>query len=93
MIYDLLLSHWRGDHQATAVLFCLCNSLNFNFFTGTRPYMAPEILLCSLGYLSGYDHRVDWYSLGICFYEMLMGRRPFEYAVHLSSRQVNEHFD
>ncbi|EFO26959.1 AGC/YANK protein kinase [Loa loa] len=57
-------------------------------FCGTRPYMAPEILLCSLGYLAGYDHRVDWYSLGICFYEMLMGRRPFEYANHSSSRQV-----
>lgn len=51
--------------------------------------MAPEILLCSLGYLAGYDHRVDWYSLGICFYEMLMGRRPFEYAVHSSSHQVS----
>ncbi|OZC11596.1 kinase domain protein [Onchocerca flexuosa] len=56
--------------------------------SGTRPYMAPEILLCSLGYLAGYDHRVDWYSLGICFYEMLMGRRPFEYAVHSSSQQI-----
>ncbi|MCP9259277.1 hypothetical protein DINM_002234 [Dirofilaria immitis] len=57
-------------------------------FSGTRSYMAPEILLCSLGYLAGYDHRVDWYSLGICFYEMLMGRRPFEYAIHSSSRQM-----
>ncbi|VDM99345.1 unnamed protein product [Thelazia callipaeda] len=57
-------------------------------FSGTKPYMAPEVLLCSLGYLTGYDYRVDWYSLGICFYEMLMGRRPFDYTTHLSSEQV-----
>ncbi|VDK86094.1 unnamed protein product, partial [Litomosoides sigmodontis] len=56
-------------------------------------YMAPEILLCSLGYLAGYDHRVDWHSLGICFYEMLIGRRPFEYAVCLSPRQSSALLD
>ncbi|VDK52778.1 unnamed protein product [Anisakis simplex] len=57
-------------------------------FTGTRPYMAPEVLLASLDEIAGYDHRVDWFSLGVCFYEMLSGRRPFEYAAHLSSQQV-----
>lgn len=55
--------------------------------------MAPEVMLCSLGYLAGYDHRVDWYSLGICFYEMLVGRKPLEYSDHSSSRQVNKHLN
>lgn len=57
-------------------------------FSGTRPYMAPEILLCSLGHIAGYDHRVDWFSLGVCFYEMLKGRRPYEYSSQFSSPQV-----
>ncbi|KHN88625.1 Serine/threonine-protein kinase 32A [Toxocara canis] len=57
-------------------------------FSGTRPYMAPEIMLAALGQIAGYDHRVDWFSLGVCFYEMLRGRRPYEYTAHFSSQQV-----
>ncbi|MCA9701008.1 MAG: serine/threonine-protein kinase PknK, partial [Myxococcales bacterium] len=42
---------------------------------GTLPYMAPE----QTG-RSGreVDFRSDLYSLGVCFYELLTGRRPFE---------------
>uniref|UniRef100_A0A183U288 Protein kinase domain-containing protein n=1 Tax=Toxocara canis TaxID=6265 RepID=A0A183U288_TOXCA len=57
-------------------------------FSGTRPYMAPEIMPVALGQIAGYDHRVDWFSLGVCFYEMLRGRRPYEYTAHFSSQQV-----
>ncbi|VDN59635.1 unnamed protein product [Dracunculus medinensis] len=57
-------------------------------FSGTRPYMAPEVIMSSLGIAAGYDHRVDWFSLGVCFYEMLMGRRPYEYNASLTSQQV-----
>ncbi|MFH4978525.1 hypothetical protein AB6A40_005234 [Gnathostoma spinigerum] len=57
-------------------------------FSGTRPYMAPEILMSSLGFIPGYDCRVDWFSLGVSFYEMLRGRRPYEYGAHFSSQQV-----
>jgi len=57
-------------------------------FTGTRSYMAPEILQTSLGMLPGYDHRIDWYSLGVCLYEFLRGRRPFQYPPSLSTPQV-----
>ena len=40
-------------------------------FCGSIGYFAPEILL-----KQGYGKSVDWYSLGIIFYEMLFGTIP-----------------
>jgi serine/threonine kinase 32 len=39
---------------------------------GSMAYMAPEILG-----KRGYSYQVDWWSLGICAYELIFGRRPF----------------
>ncbi|KAI3413632.1 hypothetical protein GPALN_011121 [Globodera pallida] len=57
-------------------------------FSGTRPYMAPEILLTALGKRDGYSLGVDWWALGTCFYELLRGRLPHEYPASFSSLQV-----
>lgn len=35
-------------------------------------YMAPEILS-----KKGYCNSIDWWSLGVCAYELLFGKRPF----------------
>lgn len=35
-------------------------------------YMAPEILA-----KRGYTYTIDWWSLGVCAYELTFGRRPF----------------
>ena len=39
---------------------------------GSLAYMAPEILA-----KRGYTCTIDWWSLGVCAYELLFGRRPF----------------
>ncbi|CAI5706561.1 unnamed protein product [Peronospora effusa] len=44
---------------------------------GSAEYMAPEILQHK-----PYDQRVDLWSFGILFYEMLFGRTPFYHANH-----------
>ena len=39
---------------------------------GSMAYMAPEILA-----KRGYTSTIDWWSLGVCAYELIFGRRPF----------------
>lgn len=55
--------------------------------SGTTPYMAPEIFACALDECPGYSFAVDWWSLGVCAYEMLRGRRPYD--IH-SSTSIHE---
>ncbi|XP_057340472.1 serine/threonine-protein kinase 32A isoform X1 [Microplitis mediator] len=49
--------------------------------SGTKPYIAPEIYMCSCEvhgvFQPGYGYSVDWWSLGILAWETLEGVRPF----------------
>ena len=40
--------------------------------SGTPGYMAPEVL-----FNKDHDYSVDYFSLGVILYELLMGRRPY----------------
>ncbi len=53
---------------------------------GTPSYMSPEQIVDS----SSVDFRTDIYSMGVMFYEMLTGKRPFDCPIDLSTMSRNE---
>ncbi|XP_011869611.1 PREDICTED: serine/threonine-protein kinase 32B isoform X2 [Vollenhovia emeryi] len=58
--------------------------------SGTKPYMAPEIYMCSCeeyGVL-GYGFAVDWWSLGILAWETLAVERPYPLHSTTSNREA-----
>jgi len=47
-------------------------------FVGTAEYLAPEVL-CH----QGYTYAVDWWSLGVVSYELILGPLPWQSRDHL----------
>lgn len=48
-------------------------------FCGTYDYMAPEVF-----FECGYDYRIDFFSLGVFLYEILIGFPPFKRSKNMN---------
>lgn len=60
--------------------------------SGTKPYMAPEVFASASDEVKGYSFGVDWWSLGVCMYEILRSKRPYEILASSSLSDVRQIF-
>ncbi|KAI8145183.1 kinase-like domain-containing protein [Fennellomyces sp. T-0311] len=82
----LLNEHGHAHLTDFNIAVRFSNEKPLTSIAGSMAYMAPEILV-----KRGYSSSVDWWSLGVVCYELLVGKRPFRAKSNEALQQAIMH--
>eukprot|EP00163_Fabomonas_tropica_P007859 TRINITY_DN174_c0_g1_i1.p1 TRINITY_DN174_c0_g1~~TRINITY_DN174_c0_g1_i1.p1 ORF type:complete len:336 (-),score=88.46 TRINITY_DN174_c0_g1_i1:253-1260(-) len=86
-VTDFGLSKVLSDNEGGSFHSSSDTTVKMRTFCGTLDYMAPEIVLGK-----EYDHRVDWWSVGVIFFVMLAHEFPSNASLEDRKHQMARGF-